>query len=278
MNGQLTTFSGFVAGISASMLIYGSLVESNRLVVKKHDLQLKDWPNSLSGFKIALISDLHLTNHFTIKPVHQAASIIADLSPNMVVIAGDFVSFWKPESPVYLHQALKPLKQLQGNIVAIPGNHDYLGSHPSQLPLICEELGIKLLRNENWNAKGINWVGIDSICVKRSNPFSAMHQVQNGDPLIALWHEPDLVFWLPKGASLMLSGHTHGGQFIFPGGFAPASTRFGRHYRKGFFPDAPTPLFVTSGIGTTGPPSRFLCPPEVVLLSLYSEPKPSLHQ
>ncbi len=278
MKGPLTALSGLAAGISASMLVYGSLVESNRLVVQKRSLYLKDWPAALSGFTIALISDLHLTNSYTVKPVVEAAKAISNLNPDMVVIAGDFVSFWKPESSTLIQQALKPLNHIKESIVAIPGNHDYLGGDPFQLDKVCEDLGIKLLRNQNWNTKGINWVGIDSICVKRSDPFFAMQQVQNGDPILALWHEPDLVSWLPRGASLMLSGHTHGGQFVFPGGFAPASTRFGRHYRKGFFPNAPTPLFVTSGLGTTGPPSRFLCPPEVIVLSLYADSKFSQNQ
>jgi uncharacterized protein len=66
----------------------------------------------------------------------------------------------------------------------------------------------------------------------------------------------------------MISGHTHGGQFRAPWGWAPMKTRNGERYLEGFFPDAPTPLYVSRGIGTTGPPSRLNCPPEVSVLSL----------
>ena len=89
-----------------------------------------------------------------------------------------------------------------------------------------------------------------------------------GGPIIALWHEPDVVDHLPKGAALMLSGHSHGGQFTFPGGYTPMHTLNGRKYVRGFFPHAPTPLYVSRGIGTTGPPSRLNCAPEVSLLEL----------
>jgi predicted MPP superfamily phosphohydrolase len=66
----------------------------------------------------------------------------------------------------------------------------------------------------------------------------------------------------------MMSGHSHGGQFRFPGGYTPMHTDLGRAHPRGFYPDAPTPLYVSRGIGTTGPPSRFNCPPEVAILTL----------
>jgi predicted MPP superfamily phosphohydrolase len=87
-------------------------------------------------------------------------------------------------------------------------------------------------------------------------------------PAIALWHEPDLVWMLPKGCSLQLSGHYHGGQFKIPPGYPPMTTRNGQIYIDGFYPEAETPIFVTRGVGTTFLPSRFQCPPEVAVLTL----------
>jgi predicted MPP superfamily phosphohydrolase len=87
-------------------------------------------------------------------------------------------------------------------------------------------------------------------------------------PKIVLWHEPDAVDFLPTGANLMLSGHSHGGQFVLPGGWAPKHSTMGRKYVRGFYPNAKTPIFVTSGVGTTFLPSRFNCPPEVAILTL----------
>lgn len=79
-----------------------------------------------------------------------------------------------------------------------------------------------------------------------------------------------MVDQLPIEASLMLSGHSHGGQFISPWGWAPMKTRGGKKYVRGFYPDAPTPIYVSRGLGTTGPPSRLFCPPEVTILTLTS--------
>ena len=87
-------------------------------------------------------------------------------------------------------------------------------------------------------------------------------------PAVCLWHEPDLVADLPSGCALTLSGHTHGGQGRLFGRFKPVKTRLGARYVEGFFPDAPTPLYVSRGVGTTLFPLRLDVPPEVSLLTL----------
>ena len=134
---------------------------------------------------------------------------------------------------------------------------------------LCEGLGFKVLRNTAWRHRGITFVGIDSANAYMAEPRAAMEKARKlGVPMIVLWHEPDLVDILPRGAQLMVSGHSHGGQFTFPGGFTPMHTTNGRKYVRGFYPNAPTPIYVSRGVGTTGPPSRLNCPPEVSLLEL----------
>jgi hypothetical protein len=133
---------------------------------------------------------------------------------------------------------------------------------------VLEELGIKLLRNEIYHLDGIAWVGIDSAIALASDPFSAMGAIEAEETAVVIWHEPDFVEMLPEGAALMLAGHSHGGQFRFPWGWTPMTTTFGKKYVEGYFPKAPTPLYVTRGIGTTGPPSRLGVLPEISILTL----------
>jgi len=252
----------------AGMLVYGALVESKRLVLERRTLKLKNWPERLNGFKIAVLGDLHLVEASSVELAKKAVAMALDESPDMVVIPGDFVSYWKPDSPWMLGEVLEPLLLMEGNVVAIPGNHDHYVP-TSLLRSVLNEFNIRLLVNEAWTHEGICWVGIDSFNAGYANPVRAMEQADS-EPIIALWHEPDLVDHLPDGAALMIAGHSHGGQFRFPGGFIPMTSRNGSKYIDGFYPDAPTPLYVTRGVGTTGPPSRFLCPPEVSLLTLES--------
>lgn len=255
--------------VGAGTLLYGALVESKRLVLERKTLRLPGWPERLDGYRIALLGDFHLRDKYTLELAQRAVALALDESPDMVVIAGDFVGYWKDESPRLLWEALEPLSQMLGNVVAVPGNHDYWFGDPSLLEPTLREFDVKLLRNECWPHEGITWIGIDSLNSGKADPYKAMLHMKRG-PSIALWHEPDFVRFLPEGPSLMLSGHSHGGQYRWPWGGAPMSTLNGRRYVQGFYPNAPTPLYVTRGIGTTGPPSRFLCPPEVSLLTLCS--------
>lgn len=188
----------------------------------------------------------------------------------MIVIAGDFIGRWKEDSVDLLVSGFSELERMQGRVLAVPGNHDYYGGEPSIIRYILGEFGVRLLRNEVVIQDGIQWLGIDSMNAEEAMPAATFAQSLSIEPKIVLWHEPDMVDHLPAQANLMLSGHSHGGQFLTPWGWPPMRVENGRKYLRGFFDLDPTPLYVTSGVGTTGPPSRLFCPPEIVMLTLES--------
>ncbi len=267
---NLKSLFWLTAGVSAGALAYGALVESNRLVKVEKKLVLPGWPKRLNGFRIALLGDFHLRDEYSFALAQRAVGAALDEVPDMVGLVGDFVGYWKPEVIPMLGEVLEPLLLMQGNVVAVPGNHEYVHGDPTLLAAVCGELNIKLLRNERWVHQGVQWVGVDSANAGQADPVEAFEDVDEDDPVVVLWHEPDMVPWLPERAHLMLSGHSHGGQFLTPWGQPFIGSRNGRKYRRGFFPETETPLYVTSGVGTTGPPSRLFCPPEVVILTLLS--------
>jgi predicted MPP superfamily phosphohydrolase len=242
------------------------MYEAGRIKVERRTVRLPFWPERLRGFRIALLADFHVRGPHTQALGKRAVAAALDESPDMVVIAGDIVSYWSASVPALVGDMLAPLLLMEGSVVAVPGNHEYSNGTPELLAPILDELNIKLLRNEAWHHNGITWVGVDTAIQHRHNPWRAMKDVTA--PAICIWHEPDKVDVLPAGCSLMLSGHSHGGQFRFPGGYTPMHSKFGRKYPRGYYEDAPTPLYVTRGIGTTGPPTRFNCPPEVTILTL----------
>ncbi len=257
------------------MLVYGALVEAKRLVLERRELRLPGWPERLDGYKIAVLADLHLRDRYSLALARRAVEMALDAAPDIVVLPGDLVGSWKPQSEALVREALGPLAALGGNAIAIPGNHEYWRGEPSRLTPVLDELEIRWLRNETWVHHGIHWIGLDSAVEKRARvpSLEALRAVEEAAgkeslPRIALWHEPDAVDALEGSCTLMISGHSHGGQFRFPGGLTPMHTKLGKRYVRGFYPEASTPLYVSRGVGTTGPPSRFLCPPEVSLLSL----------
>lgn len=250
--------------------VYGILGPSNQLVLEKRTLRLPKWPKCKDGYRIGLLADLHVRDRYSVDLCKRAVDAVLAEEPDIVVIVGDFVAYYKESSPHMLEQVLGVFRDLPDYAIAVPGNHDYWAGDPRLLKPVLEELGVKLLRNEVHRQHGITYVGIDSANALASDPFTTMAAVAGESPIIALWHEPDLVDYLPKGAALMLSGHTHGGQFRFPWGWTPMHTKNGENYVEGFFPDAPTPLYVSRGVGTTGPPSRLGLLPEATILELVA--------
>lgn len=265
---DILTIGAVGAGVlGAGMLVYGALVESNRLVVERLTLRLPHWPERLAGTKIAVLADLHVKDKYSARLAKRAVLAALDESPDYVVLPGDLVGYWKPDSPWLLEEVLEPLLLMEGDVLASPGNHEFWNGNPEILRIILDQFSIKMLRNENYRHEGITWVGVDS--ANRGEPdLEKAFEGAEETPRIVLWHEPDVVDQLPAGCALMISGHSHGGQFIFPGGYVPMTTRNGKQYRDGFYPDASTPIYVSRGIGTTGPPSRFLCPPTVGILTI----------
>ncbi len=230
------------------------------------------WPADRDGYRIGLVADNHCRDSETILLTQQCLEFLLSENPDVIAFAGDTVAYWKPGIEQMLREALAPLKNCKTPCVAVPGNHDYFGGEPDQLKPIFDEFGIQLLRNESVSINGVNWVGVDSAGEGYADPYTAIKQCDPSDPTIVLWHEPDMVDYLPRGPELMLSGHSHGGQFTTPWGWAPMTSRLGSKYLRGFYPDAPVPIYVSRGLGTTGPPARLFCRAEATVLILRPTP------
>ena len=255
-------------GAGAGLLLYGALVEAKKLSRERRVLRLPEWPASHAGYRVGLIADSHIRDRATIELTQRALEFLVEERPDMIVIAGDMVQDWNGPRQEQIAQALEPLAGYEGNILAVPGNHDYYKGDPEQLRPVYDQFGIRFLRNECWRVDGINWVGVDSACAGVSDPYYALRQSDPADPTIVVWHEPDAVQWLPRGPELMLSGHSHGGQFTTPWGWAPMTSRLGKTYLRGFYSEAPVPIYVSRGLGTTGFPSRMFCRAEAAVLTL----------
>lgn len=262
-----------VAAGGLGWLVYGALVEANKLVLERRTLRLPKWPAARNGFRIGLIADLHIRDEYSIGMAKRAIDMLLAEEPDVIVIAGDFVGYWKLQSPWQLEEALKPLAPMRGRILAVPGNHDYWEGDPSLLRPILEEMGITLLRNEAVSVGDVTFLGVDSGNEGMADPWASLEAAWAIDPdapMVTIWHEPDFVDHLPPATALMLSGHSHGGQWRFPWGWTPMHTKGGTKFVDGFYPDALTPLYVTRGVGTTGPPARLGALAEVSILELFA--------
>jgi len=118
------------AGGAAALAVDGFWLEPDRPRVMRQEIAIRRWPPLLDGFTIALLSDFHYDAIFSVHPISAAIDTVNRLRPDLVALAGDFVSEpWfgpaargaRPAEPCA--QLLRKLEAPHG-VWAIMGNHD----------------------------------------------------------------------------------------------------------------------------------------------------------
>jgi hypothetical protein len=241
--------------------------QTSRVKVTRVDITLPHLPEFWQGKKIIFVSDLHLGAARSERFSEKVAAAIGAESPEMVLIGGDLFDGVKCH-PMSLLKPLQALKPPQG-IYFASGNHEYIGDAKVMLAEI-KSADIKVLQNKTVDVKGIQVAGVDWKDTYKADQFKAilagMH-IDKTKPSILMRHEPShLKVAEEAGISLDLSGHTHAGQ-IFPLGLITRSMYKGYDY--GLKPMGNMMVCTSSGVGTWGPPLRFLTKSEIVAITLH---------
>lgn len=262
----------FLAGVA----FWGFLVEPGRLVVHEQTIRIDNWPQPLDGLRIAVLSDIHADNWFvTDKKLRTIVDRTNQLNPDLIVILGDYMSSngWVTHrvEPEVFGVVLKDLRAPLG-VYSVLGNHDWWYGG-TRVRKSLEQNGIRVLENEatNIDVHGASlWlVGLADLWTRPQRISETVAKVPEGQPLIALTHNPDIFPNVPQRVQLVLAGHTHGGQVRFPIiGSVIQSSEYGERWEQGHVFENNHHLFVTTGIGTSIVPVRFGLPPEIVLLTL----------
>ncbi|XHR30260.1 MAG: metallophosphoesterase [Chthoniobacteraceae bacterium] len=277
-------FLGTVAAL-APPLLAGSVSlfaarQSSNFRIRRLTVRLHDLPEALEGMTIAHLSDLHVgpftSPEFLLEVINGVNGLKADLN----VFTGDLIN----NDPEYMLRAIKTLRAIQPEIVAIKGNHDQdtrrfsfaENLRAGGICLLIDEtvtqtirgvpvqlLGLRWDGPQNWQDRGDErrlQVSVDEL-LKQRNPAAYP---------ILLAHHPHA--WDYCGdIALTLSGHTHGGQLMLneDHGFGPAMFRYWTGlYRRPIGPGQPNQtLVVSNGIGNWFP-LRVNAPAEIVHLTL----------
>jgi len=223
-----------------------------------------------------VIADLHVGSPFNgMAKVDAIVETVRESRPDMVLLAGDYViqgvlggRFVPPETiaPV-LGRMSAPL-----GVWAVLGNHDWWLDGP-RVRGALEAAGIPVLEDA---ARPVRrgecafWLaGIGDFWQARHDVHAALSAVPQGAPVIAFTHNPDVFPQVPERVTLTIAGHTHGGQVRVPLVGRPiVPSRYGERYAIGTVVEEGRHLFVTSGVGTSILPVRFLVPPVVSVLTL----------
>lgn len=263
---------------AAGLAMWAFFIEPNRLVTRQQTIEIDRWPTGLSGLKIAVLSDIHAGGRFIDeRKLRLIVERTNQLQPDLIVIAGDYISGGRNHhemDPEAFAPILKGFRAPLG-VYAVLGNHDWW-FNGERVRSALETNGIKVLENQTARieTRGTTfWLaGLSDLWTRPQRVQQTIEGIPEGEPIIAIAHNPDIFPQLPQRVSLLLAGHTHGGQVRFPIiGTVVHTSDFGDRYEAGHVFENGHHLFVTTGIGTSIIPVRFLVPPEIVLLTVKSK-------
>ncbi len=238
---------------------------SRDVVFERHELRLPRW--DADGFRVAMLADMHLRDAEAVERARHATELAIAEKPDLILNVGDFVSKLEAVQHEYLTKALEPLHDAKCPCYAIMGNHDYGSTVPRMVVDMVNRSPMKMLVNHIAEVGGVTLAGFDD-CLLGNPDWNLLRGCSVSHSLLSLVHEPDFVDRNVSSVSLQLSGHSHGGQICLPGGFPIRLPSGAEKYSAGYYPDAEVPLYVSRGIGTTGPKWRIFCPPELTILTL----------
>ncbi|MBX9732020.1 MAG: metallophosphoesterase [Sphingomonas sp.] len=258
--------------IAGAVMVY-AYSEARRLpVVRQAAITLTDWPADVAPLRAVLIGDIHIGNEtMDARRLTAIVDQINALAPDFVLIAGDFIA-GHAEDPRGTKAArlVDPLSQLRPRIatVAVLGNHDHWTNAPAVIQAL-ERAGIILLSNRAARFGPLVIGGLDDDFTHRAQPARMLDQMAAlAGPRLVLSHSPDPAARI-KPPVLILAGHTHCGQIVFPIiGRLVSVSRLGDRYACGLIREPGRTVIVTAGLGTSQVPFRLGAVPDLWLITL----------
>jgi predicted MPP superfamily phosphohydrolase len=237
-------------------------------IVRRNTLAIEGLPASFEGFTLLQLSDLHLD----LSPglTEAIAQAVSQVTSDLCVITGDVRAKTYGPSEAALHEFGRLRPFLHGDVYAVLGNHDFICTVP-----LLEACGVRVLLNEatfiQRDGKGFYLAGVDDAhYYETDNVQKASVHLDHEVPAILLSHTPEIYKRAAAcGFSVMLCGHTHGGQICLPGGIPLlTNTRAPRSFARGAWRYRNLQGYTSTGTGSSGVDVRFWCPPEITLHTL----------
>ncbi len=260
-------------------LVWGCVWEPRSLVMRDYAFGLPAWPAECDGLRVDVIADLHTGSpHNGLDKLDRLVERLIESDAQAVLMAGDYVILsvflgtYIPADVIATH--LRPLTARKP-VYAVLGNHDWW-KDGARVRAAFESAGVIVLEDQAARTRLADcdlWVvGVGDLWEAPHDIDRAFSAVDDDRPVLAITHNPNVFPDMPARASLVVAGHTHGGQIAFPGLGAPGLWgKVDGRYPKGHFIEDGRQLFVSPGIGTSILPIRFGVPPEVSRLTLRAE-------
>ena len=258
---------------TAGAAAYG-LFESGWVQITRPALVLPNLPPAFEGTTVAFLTDIHHGPFTSIDYVAAVVRTTQALNPDLIVLGGDY----SLKDAQYIRPCFSALAALKAplGVYGVLGNHDYWHGLDDTRDGFGAAKITELTNRGVWLERGksrFRLAGVDDLWMGKVDVKGALGEASETDACLLLSHNPDVAEKMrdPR-AGLMLSGHTHGGQVVFPTGGAPfVPSHYGQKYLKGLVKAPHTSVYVSRGLGTTSAPFRVGSRPELTLVTLHSE-------
>ncbi|MDN0195278.1 metallophosphoesterase [Streptomyces sp. S.PNR 29] len=264
--------SRVVAGAAAAAAVgtvgYGTYGVLNGPKVKRVTVPLAKLPRAAHGYRIAVVSDIHLGPVLGRGFAQRVVDTINATQPDLIAVVGDLVD----GSVKDLGPAAAPLAQLTARHGAyfVTGNHEYF-SGAEQWVEEVRRLGLHPLENARTELPHFDLAGVNDVAGEDEGQGPDFARaLGDRDPAracVLLAHQPVQIHdAVEHGVDLQLSGHTHGGQ-LWPGNLIAAAAN---PTVAGLERYGDTQLYVSRGAGAWGPPTRVGAPSDITVIELAS--------
>ena len=231
-------------------------------------LEFPDLPSAFDGYRVAHLSDLHVSAAARAERTAGVVRLVNAQSPDLIAITGDLVDGTASRRL----DDVAPLGKLRAadGVVGCTGNHEYFSGWGTWR-VIFRSLGIRILENERVvvrrGEESLAIIGINDPASHDSDIRIASDMVPDGAFRILLAHRPThLAEHAACGMRLQLSGHTHGGAVI---GLDRLVARANEGHVRGLYSEHGISLYVNSGTGQwAGFPTRLGVSPEITIITL----------
>ncbi|WJV46638.1 metallophosphoesterase [Streptomyces flavofungini] len=262
------TVTGTAAAIAAATVGYGTYNVLRGPRIKRVTVPLAKLPRAAHGFRIAVVSDIHLGPVLGEGFARKVVDTVNSTQPDLIAVVGDLVD----GDVADLASAARPLADLRARHGAffVTGNHEYF-SGAEQWVEHVRELGLRPLENARTELPYFDLAGVNDIQGEGEGEGpdfgKALGDRDRSRTSVLMAHQPVVIHdAVEHGVDLQLSGHTHGGQ-LWPNNFIadlvnPTLAGLGRY--------GDTQLYVTRGAGAWGPPVRVGAPSDITVVELAS--------
>ncbi|GAA2550373.1 MULTISPECIES: metallophosphoesterase [Streptomyces] len=236
--------------------------------VKRVTVPLAKLPRAAHGYRIAVVSDIHLGPVLGRGFAQKVVDTINSTQPDLIAVVGDLVD----GSVKDLGPAAAPLAQLTARHGSffVTGNHEYF-SGAEQWVEEVRRLGLRPLENARTELPHFDLAGVNDVAGEDEGQgpdyAKALGDRDRARACVLLAHQPVMIHdAVDHGVDLQLSGHTHGGQLwpanLIAGAANPTLAGLDRY--------GDTQLYVSRGAGAWGPPTRVGAPSDITVIELAS--------